>query len=108
MESVESNIGNTKQPLYDGIRPYKIYYSEFYDDLDVDDVVLPYGQDLKDQNTEEVDEAYVEAMYEFIGTHILTKIIGRKRYHYDNLVCESNNNSFLDTRLYYLEFLDGR
>ena len=50
MESSESNIGNTEQPFYDGIQPENIYYLSFDDDPDVDDMVLPYCQDIKDKN----------------------------------------------------------
>ena len=46
MESVESNIGNTKQSLYDGIRPENIYYSAFDDDPEIYDVVLPCSQEI--------------------------------------------------------------
>ena len=59
MYRVEPNIGNTKQPLYYCIWPDNIYYFDFDDDTDVDFVVLPYVQEIKDQNTEEVDEAYI-------------------------------------------------
>ena len=52
MESIESNIGNIKQPLYYGIRPENIYYLTFYEDTDVGGVVLPYGQEIKYQKTE--------------------------------------------------------
>ena len=44
MDSTDSNIGNIKRPLYDGIRPDNIYYSSFHYDTDYGDVVLPYGQ----------------------------------------------------------------
>ena len=44
MDSAESNIVNTKQPLYDGIWSDNFYYSAFDYDPDVDDVVLSYDQ----------------------------------------------------------------
>ena len=49
MERVDSNIGNTKQPLYDGIQTENIYYLMFEDDPNDDDVFLPYGQEIIDQ-----------------------------------------------------------
>ena len=52
MDIVESNFGITKQSLYDGICPDKNYHLAFDDDPDVYDVVIPYGQAIKDQNTE--------------------------------------------------------
>ena len=62
MEILESNIGNIKQPLYDGIQPYNIYYLAFDDYIDIDDMVLPYGQDIKDHKTDEVNKEYVESL----------------------------------------------
>ena len=89
----------------------------FDDDPDVDDVVLPHGQDIKDQNTEEVDDAYVEALEEYIGNYtvvpekdyisILTKFIGRNRYHSGNRADKQNKNPILGTIIYGLEFLYG-
>ena len=63
MQSIEANIGNTNQPLYHGIQLENMYYSGFDNYPDYDDVVLPYSQDIKDQNTEEVGEAYVRGIY---------------------------------------------
>ena len=51
MESVEANIGKTKQSLYDGIQLDKIYYFVFDDDVDSDDVFLPYIQEIIYQKT---------------------------------------------------------
>ena len=42
VESLESIIGNNKQPLTYGIWPDNIYYLVFDGDPDVDDLVLPY------------------------------------------------------------------
>ena len=50
MESVESKFCNIKQPLYEGIRLDNIFYLEFDDNPDVNNMVLPYGQEIKDQN----------------------------------------------------------
>ena len=73
-ESIKSNIGNIKQPLYDGIQPNNIYYLAFDEDPDVDNVVIPYGQEIKYQNREEFDEAYVDALGKFIGTHVMVSV----------------------------------
>ena len=118
MESVEANVGNTKQPIHDGIQTNNIYHLELDYDSDDDDVVILYDQEIKDQHIEGVDEAYVEDMDEYIGTHIvlpgkyyipvLTNIRGRKGYHSCDLVGETNNNPILGTRIYKLEFSDGR
>ena len=116
MQNVEANISNTKRPLYDGIQPENICYQVFDDDIDDDDVVLPYGQRIKDKNTEEVDQAYVENLEKNIQTHIvvpgkdsfpvLTKFRGKKRHHSSNLVGDPNKNPILNTRIYQLDFID--
>ena len=116
MESIKSNIGNIKQPLYDGIQADNIYYSDFDDDPDINDMVLPYGQEINDQKIEEVSESYAEAMDEYIGIHVvvpikysipvLEKVEGRERYHPGKLVGHPKKKSILDTIIYELEFPD--
>ena len=82
MQNVEANISNTKRPLYDGIQPENICYQVFDDDIDDDDVVLPYGQRIKDKNTEEVDQAYVENLEKiYIDPHCGTWKIFFSRPH---------------------------
>ena len=49
MERLEANIGNTNQTLYCGIWLYNIYYLEFVNSPDENDMVLPYVQEMKDQ-----------------------------------------------------------
>ena len=71
MESVEANIGKTKQSLYDGIQLDKIYYFVFDDDVDSDDVFLPYIQEIIYQKTWEVDKAYMETLEKCIVTNIM-------------------------------------
>ena len=70
-------------------------------------MILPYGQEIKDQHTKEVYEAYVEALDKYIWTQImvpgkdyipvLTKDRGRKRYHSSNLFGKPNNNPIIET-----------
>ena len=71
MECAESNNGNTKQPLYDGIQMNKIYYYVFDDYQYVDGAALQYGQEINDQNTEVFYEAYVEDLDKYIGNHVM-------------------------------------
>ena len=46
MEHVEAKIGNTKQPLFDGTEPYRVYYSAFRDTGDTGNNLLPYGEEI--------------------------------------------------------------
>ena len=41
MERVVAKIGNSKQPLFDGTNPYRLYYSPFVVTNDADNNVLP-------------------------------------------------------------------
>ena len=117
MKSIEANIGNFKQSLYGGIILYSVFYLYFYGDPYDNDVVLTYAQEIKYKNTEEVDESCVEALENYIETRImirgkdyivvLTKVIGRKKYHSGNLFGYANKNPSLDTIFCELEFRNG-
>ena len=73
-------------------------------------MVLPFGHDIKDQKTEEVDEEYVEDMKKNIGNHVVvpgkdsipvhTKFIWSKRNQSSNLIGYPNKKLILDTRIY--------
>ena len=49
MEPVEAKIVNATQPLFDGMDPDRVYYSDFGDTKDSDDNVLPYGEEIQYQ-----------------------------------------------------------
>lgn len=116
--NVEERIGNHRQAAYDGNNPGHIYYTAFQDDVDLEDNVLPYGDEIIDANEMEVSEAYQEALDTYLGAQvvvpgkdsqpILAKVKKRKRDSMGNAVGSSNANPILDTRVYELEFPDGR
>ena len=118
MDSLESKIGNQKQPTFNVVSPSSIYYEAFGDSDDADDNVLPYGDEMIDVKTAEVDEAYLEALDEYIGVEVvipgrdaqpvLTKVKKRKRAPDGTPSGTANANPILDTRVYELEFPDGR
>ena len=118
MDNVETKIGNHKVPVYNPEKPDKIYYDLFLDPDDDDDNVLPYGDELIDLKTNEIDDAYLDALDTFLGAKVvvpgrdsipvLTEIRKRKRDSQGNPIGEANNNPILDTRIYELEFPDGR
>ena len=118
MENLETKIGNHKQPLFNITVPNDLYYKAFGDDVDEDENELPYGDELLDQKTTEIDDAYMEALDEYIGVEVvipgrdaqpvLAKVRKRKRDP-DGLPSGTPNpNPILDTRVYELEFPDGR
>ena len=57
MQSLESRIGNSWQPLYDTNKPNTIYYSPFDNDIKDDYVELPYWYNLIDVKVEEISDA---------------------------------------------------
>ena len=59
MERVEAQIGNAKQPLFDGMKPDIVHYGAFWGTNNSDDIVLPYGEEIQDKKYAEVNEDYV-------------------------------------------------
>lgn len=55
MINVENKIGNSNVPIYDVHKPTRLYSDLFYDDDDVDDNILPYGDELHDMKMSDVD-----------------------------------------------------
>ena len=118
MQSIEERIGNHRQPIYKAMQPDSIYFDTFDDDLDSDLNVLPYGDELVDAKTDEVNDAYLEALDNYIGAEVvipgkdslpvLAKVKKRKRDPAGNPIGEENPNPILDSRIYELEFPDGR
>ena len=117
-KSLESKIGNHKEALFQITVPENLYYDAFGDDPSDDDNVLPYGDELVDAKTDEIDEAYLEALDEYIGAQVvipgrdaqpvLAKVKKRKRDSLGLPTGQHNPNPILDTRVYELEFPDGR
>ena len=118
MKSVESKIGNEKVPIYDASKPDKIYFSAFGEHDDDDDNLLPYGEEIVDQKESEINETYIEALDTYIGAKVvvpgkdsipvIANIRNRKRDSVGNVIGTPNSNPILDSRIYDLEFPDGR
>ena len=117
-ESVEVKIGNSRQPMYNQDDPDAIYYSIMNEDRDANENVLPYGEELVDVKTKEVDQAYLESLDKYIGSEVvmtgrdgvpvLTKVVKRKRDANGDPIGEANPNPIMDSRIYELEYPDGR
>ena len=96
------------------------YYAPFDCEKIEDDTITPYGNEIADVKTEEVNETYLEQLDQYIGAKvvipgttngiepILATIKGRKRDHQGNPIGSPNVNPILDTRVYELQFPDGR
>jgi hypothetical protein len=118
MNCVYERIGNTKEPTYNNIFPQQIYCDAFDDPVEDDSCDLPYGDELHEAKLEEVDDQYLESLDEYInaeiilpdkeGIPVLTKVKSRKRDPAGDPIGTANSNPILDTRVYNLEFPDGR
>ncbi|GFH50586.1 hypothetical protein CTEN210_07062 [Chaetoceros tenuissimus] len=119
MDCIHEKIGNTKVPIYNNIYPQRVYYDAFDDPVEDDESQQPYGEEQHEAKLEDVnDKRYLEALDNYInsevimpdkdGTAVLTKVKGRKRDATGYPVGEANENPILDTRVYELEFPDGR
>ena len=71
MERVETKFGNNKQPLFDGTDPDRVYYSYFGDTDNADKNLLPYGEYIQYQKEVEVNEDYIEAFDNYIGSKLV-------------------------------------
>ena len=71
MQSLESRIFNSQQPLYDATNPNATYYSFFDDDIEDDKVDLPYGDELIDVKVEEISNAYLDVLDKYIRANIV-------------------------------------
>ena len=119
-QSVEAKIGNYKNPLFDELNPIQIYKEILNDPSNDDKLELPYGDEIIDAIPDEIDNKYLDSLDEYIGTNVVIPgtsngiepviaiIKGRKRDHLGNPIGSSNPNPILDTRIYQLEFPDGR
>ena len=120
MQSVTAKIGNHREPLFHELEPGRIYYDAFNEEINDDMIDLPYGDEYKDIIPDEIDEPYLEQLDQYIGASVvipgttngvepvLALIKGRKRDHLGNPIGLPNDNPILDTRIYQLEFPDGR
>ena len=55
-------IVNVKQPLFDGVGPNRLYYSDFGDTNNADNKLLYYGEYIQYQKEVEFNDAYIESL----------------------------------------------
>ena len=118
MECVQERISNTREPIYNNIYPQQIYYDAFNDPVEDNTSQLPYGEETHEAKLKEVNDRYMEALDRYInaevimpdknGIPVLTKVKNHKRDSAGNPVVEHDDNPILDTRVYELQFPDGR
>ena len=121
MHQVEQRIGNHRDPLFQHDNPDSLYLTSFGDEQHEDDTILPYaGDKIEDAKLIEIDEPYLEKLDKHFGTNvvipgyipgiepIIAVIKGRKHGKDGNVIGQANPNPILDSRIYELEFPDGR
>ena len=67
MEHVEAKIDYSEQPLFYGMDTERLFYSDFGDTDNYDDMVLPQGEDIKYQKYVEFNRDHIEELYNYIG-----------------------------------------
>ena len=98
--------------------PGIIHYTPFGTTVKDDWEDLPYGDDFTTLNMGNVDDGYLESLDDLIFTQVtlpgkdgiplLVTIKRRKLDHKGQPVVSPNTNTILDSRIYILEFPDGR
>ena len=107
---MEDKSGNDKQHLFDSTDPERVYYSDSGDTNNDDDNVLPYGEDIQYHKEVEVNEAYIEALDNYIGSKVvvtgkyyiplLVQVKLRKLDTSGSPIGEEHSNPILNTSLY--------
>ena len=70
-KELESHIGNYKQPKFDPIAPRSIYNEIFHDEMYDDQTLLPYGDEIIDAKVEDINDAYLDALDEYINAKVV-------------------------------------
>ena len=73
-QSVEGRIGNHCQPIYDIIDPNIIYFAAFGDQPYEDDRLIPYGEEIMDHQTMNIDNSYLKQLDAYIGARVVVLV----------------------------------
>lgn len=120
-KSVHDKIGNHTKAIIKGetVDDDQIYHFTFnIDKADEDNITFPWDDDLADLPLQDESETTLESLDKYINAHVelpdkegvpvLCRVKGIKRHHNGEPVGEDNANPVLSTRIYHVEFLDGR
>ena len=112
--TLETKIGNHKEPIFNLQQPNNIYANSFDQPLDTYDD----GDEIIDAKTVEIDSTYLDYLDQYInakvvipgrdGIPVLAQVKRRKRDADGNPVGSPHSNPIFDSRVYELEFPDGR
>ena len=117
-KKLEAKIGNSTIPVFEANNLESIYYSPFGAVIDEDSVDLPYGDSFMDLDANEIDTRYLCELDNLIGAQVtlpnkdrlpLLAIVKKIKLNFKGEpVGSSNLSPILDSRIYELEFPDGR
>ena len=119
-DSVEDTIGDHNKAVINGevIDSDSKYSDTFYINESDNDITYPWDNELADLPIHEETEESKSKLDEYIGMHIkmhnddgvpiLARVKGRKRDQNGMVIGKRHNNPILDSRIYLLEFPDGR
>ena len=115
---LESKIGNNLIPTFDGTNPGNVYFISFGTTVEEEMEDLPYGDDFTTLRMGNIDDRYLADLDNLIGTQVslpgkdripLLATVKKRRLDYKGYPIGSPNaNPILDSRIYELEFQDGR
>ena len=111
-------MGNNTIPIFDPANTENINCTPYGSDVEEDSLVLPYGDDFTELNTNEIDTRYLNDLDSLIGVQValpgkdgfplLAIVKDKKRNYKGEAISSYNPNPMLDSRIYELEFPDGR
>ena len=117
-KKLESKIGNNLIPTFEVAYPENIYYTPFGTTVKDDWQELPYGDDFTTLKMGNDDDGYLESLDDLIGTQVtlpgkdgtplLATVKRRKLDHKGQPIGYPNTNPIIDSRIYELEFPDGK
>ena len=71
LNCLKEGIGNLMQPSFNMQSAQEIYYNNFGDEIDDDERVIPYGNELIDVNKEEVNDSYLKSLDKYINVQVV-------------------------------------
>ena len=120
-KELEGRIGNHDKHIVKDEKlqnDENLYDDVFHSDANDEKITYPWDSDLKDLPLYEENESTMKDLDEYIGTQItlmneegvpiLAKVKNRKRDANGNLIGQRNDNPILDSRIFVVEFPDGR
>ena len=69
--TLETKISNHKEPVFNLQQPNNIYANSFDQHLDIDDDALPYGDEIIDAKTVEIDSTYLDYLDQYINAKVV-------------------------------------